>query len=150
MDFSHRGNSMPTVSYIDIHGKAQTLAIFRGKPVLVNLWATWCGPCVIEMPTLDALAARTVGKMQVVTVSQDQKLPSPVPSWWATRGFSHLSQLIDVRQDLLAAYNDGHAENGSLPTTVLYDKDGNELWRMTGAMNWSSAHANALIAEVIE
>ncbi|PMW91389.1 thioredoxin, partial [Pseudomonas sp. FW215-R2] len=68
IDRSHKGEAAPTVSFEGPDGKPMTLAAFTGKPVLVNLWATWCGPCVKEMPTLDAAAAT----IPVATISQDK------------------------------------------------------------------------------
>ncbi|MEO5867292.1 MAG: redoxin family protein [Sphingomonas sp.] len=67
LDRSHKGEAAQTAAFIDPAGKPVTLAAFKGKPVLVNMWATWCGPCVAEMPKLDQVAAH----MTVVAVSQD-------------------------------------------------------------------------------
>src|SRR6478672_5459513 len=71
IDRSHAGAAAPTGEFEDPDGEAVSFAVFQGKPLLVNLWATWCTPCVAEMPTLDALAGRTNGKLQVLTLSQD-------------------------------------------------------------------------------
>ena len=71
IDRSHKGEAAPTLAFVDPEGKPVTLATYRGTPVLLNLWATWCGPCVKELPTLDALAVREGAKLRVGTLSQD-------------------------------------------------------------------------------
>ena len=71
----HKGEAAPAAQFTDPDGKPATLADFRGKPVLVNLWATWCAPCVKELPTLDKLAKS--GAIEVLAISQDM---GPHPS----------------------------------------------------------------------
>src|SRR5690348_7526561 len=71
VDRSHRGEPMPATGFNDADGNATSLAAFKGKPTLVNLWASWCAPCVKELPTLDRLAQRQGGKLNLVAVSQD-------------------------------------------------------------------------------
>src|SRR3546814_5631496 len=71
VDRSHKGEAAPTVTFTAPDGKTVTLADFKGTPVLLNLWATWCAPCVAELPTPDALAVPTGAALQVLTVSQD-------------------------------------------------------------------------------
>src|SRR4051812_48263939 len=65
IDRSHAGSPAPAAAFTDPDGEPASLADFRGKPLLLNLWATWCGPCVEEMPTLDALAARSGDKLRI-------------------------------------------------------------------------------------
>src|SRR4051812_5478311 len=71
LDRSHAGEPVPETAFEDPEGEPASLADFRDKPLLLNLWATWCAPCVGEMPTLDALAGREGERLQVVTISQD-------------------------------------------------------------------------------
>lgn len=71
IDRSHKGEAAPTAAFTGPDDAAVTLSAFRGKPLLVNLWATWCAPCVAEMPTLDALAAKSSEAMAVIAVAQD-------------------------------------------------------------------------------
>jgi len=140
VDRSHKGEAMPTYTFQDGAGKAVTLADFRGKPVLVNLWATWCAPCVREMPTLDALAARDKASLQVLTVSQDME-PGKVEPFLTERKLTNLIAYRDA--DLKFSTGMGV----SLPTTILYDASGKELWRVTGGMDWAGAEAAKLIGE---
>ncbi|MGN5375013.1 TlpA family protein disulfide reductase [Sphingomonas hankookensis] len=140
VDRSHKGEAMPAYRFQDGTGKPVSLADFRGKPVLVNLWATWCAPCVREMPTLDALAAREGAALHLLTVSQDME-PGKVQPFLTERKLANLKAYRDP--DLQFSTGMGV----SLPTTILYDAGGRELWRVTGAMDWAGAEAAKLIAE---
>jgi len=134
---------MPAVVFEDPKGAPTRLADFKGKPLLVNLWATWCGPCVAEMPTLDALAGRAEVRLKVVVISQDNAR-ALVDGWWAKRNFAQLKPYLDAKSDLGFAY-----DTGMLPTTVLYDAEGKEVWRVIGGMNWDGPRANTLLAEFL-
>ncbi len=140
VDRSHKGEAMPTFAFQDAGGKPVTLADFRGKPVLLNLWATWCAPCVREMPTLDALAARDGATLTVLTVSQDME-PAKVQPFLTERKLTNLKAYRDP--DLKFSTGMGV----SLPTTILYDTAGKEVWRVTGGMDWAGADAARLIGE---
>ena len=144
LDISHRGEDAPDIKFAAPDGSEVTIASFRGKPVLVNLWATWCGPCVAEMPTLDALAARQADKLIVLTVSQDMQGRKLVDDWWAKHSFKIIAPYIDQENGLGFAFN-----TGMVPTTVLYDRDGKEMWRVIGGMNWDGPRANTLMAEAV-
>jgi thiol-disulfide isomerase/thioredoxin len=144
LDISKRGSPMPDVSFQGPKGEPVKLADFKGKPLLVNLWATWCGPCVAEMPTLDTLAARAPDKLQVIVVSQDGQGKALVDPWWAKQDFRLLKPYVDARSDLGFAFG-----TGMVPTTVLYDANGKEVWRVVGAMDWDGPRANTLMAEVV-
>jgi thiol-disulfide isomerase/thioredoxin len=139
IDRSHKGEAAPAAAFLDPAGKSVSLADFRGKPVLVNLWATWCGPCVKEMPTLDALARS--GAIRVVAVSQDMGGAAKVTPFFKDHGFSTLKPYLDPKLAL------GTALGANLPTTILYDANGREVWRETGGYDWSGDAAKALIAD---
>ena len=136
IDRSHKGEAAPTVTFEAPDGKPTSIAAFKGKPVLVNLWATWCGPCVKEMPTLDAAAAT----IAVVPVSQDKDRPT-VAAFFAKEKFVRLQPYLDQQVGLSIAYN------ASLPMSILFDSTGHEVWRTTGGMDWTSAAAKAALAE---
>ncbi|MBA1375823.1 TlpA family protein disulfide reductase [Sphingomonas ursincola] len=144
LDISQRGKAAPDVSFKDPDGKTVTLAAFKGKPVLVNLWATWCGPCVVEMPTLDALAAREKDRLVVLTVSQDMQDLDKIAPFFAEKGFKNLQPYTDQENNLGFSY-----QTGVMPTTVLYDAQGKEVWRMIGGMDWNGTRASALMEETL-
>ncbi|HEY0957702.1 MAG TPA: TlpA disulfide reductase family protein [Novosphingobium sp.] len=140
LDRSHKGSLLPDFTLKDAAGKSLTLASLKGKPALINLWATWCAPCVIELPTLDKIAAE--GKVRVVTVSQDMQQTEKVAGFLIERGGRNLTPWLDPENDLAF-----HYEASTLPTTVLYDAQGREVWRYVGGHDWSGAEAAKLLAE---
>lgn len=142
VDRSHKGAAMPAMPFAAPGGAPATLASFRGHPVLVNLWATWCGPCVKELPALDALASRETGKMAVVAVSQDMGGDKQVQPFWKGHQVKALTPYTDPKNELMTAI--GAAE---LPTTVLYDAKGHEVWRTAGGLDWTGPDAARLLAE---
>jgi len=144
LDISQRGKAAPDVTFKDPDGKTTSLAAFKGKPVLVNLWATWCGPCVVEMPTLDALAAREKDRLVVLTVSQDMQNLDKIKPFFADKGFKNIKAFTDEENNLGFSYM-----TGVMPTTVLYDAQGKEVWRMIGGMDWNGPRASALMEETL-
>jgi thiol-disulfide isomerase/thioredoxin len=142
---TERGAAMPDVPFKAPDGGTVKLSDFKGRPVLVNLWATWCGPCVAEMPTLDALAKRQAEKLQVIVVAQEPETNRPkIDKVWTERKFERLTSYVDGESDLGFAFG-----TGMVPTTVLYDAEGREVWRVVGAMNWDGPRANTLLSETI-
>lgn len=141
LDRSHKGETAPVVSFRGPDDAPVTLAAFRGRPLLVNLWATWCAPCVAEMPTLDALAAKRAGQMAVIAVAQDLQGAEIVDPWFQKAGLKVLQPYIDPQNGLL------DAANSALPTSIYYDAGGREIWRVVGAIDWQGAEAKALLAE---
>jgi thiol-disulfide isomerase/thioredoxin len=147
-DRTFAGDTMPAVTVTDPAG--ETLALgegtpeaLGGKPVLLNLWATWCVPCVTEMPMLDAIAGEMGDRLTVLTVSEDLEGATMVPAFFAENAFENLPQWLDQTNELAFAFGGG----GSLPLTVLYDAQGKEVWRVIGAYDWESEDARALLAE---
>lgn len=138
-DRSHKGEAAPDVQFERPDGTPTSLAAFRGKPVLVNLWATWCAPCIQEMPTLDTLAGE--GKLKVVAVSQDLEGGKAAAPFLAKHGWKNLAAYADPKLGLSTGLN------ANLPTTILYDAAGKELWRVQGAMEWTGAEARTLLGE---
>lgn len=144
IDRSRKGSPIPDFTLANQQGKALVLPSLRGKPLLVNLWATWCAPCVAELPTLDKLAADRAGDLRVLTVSQDMSGTEKVADFLKARGGSHLEPWLDPKNDLAF-----HYQVTTLPTTILYDAQGMEVWRYVGGHDWSGADAAILIAEAL-
>ena len=136
----------PTSEFTGRDGKSYTLERFRGKVVLVNFWATWCGPCVRELPSLKRLNARIGGEEFVVlALSQDRG------------GWTRMTPFLEKHDlDGLPAFHDPKAMAAraamvrALPTSVLYGRGGRELGRLTGHAEWDSDEALALIRHYIE
>jgi thiol-disulfide isomerase/thioredoxin len=141
LDRSHAGQPAPDVLFQDPAGEPASVADFRGKPVLLNLWATWCGPCVVEMPSLDALAARE-GRIQVLALSQDLNGQEKVDAFFAAREFKKLEPYLDAELSFMNSLG-----INTLPTTILYDARGREVWRMTGMEDWTGERAAELLRE---
>lgn len=141
LDRSHAGTPAPDVAFLDPQGNPASLEDFRGRPVLVNLWATWCAPCVVEMPSLDALAVREED-LEVLALSQDVAGRQAVDEFFAEREFEELEAYLDDQMAFMAALG-----LDTLPTTILYDAEGREVWRMTGMADWKGERAARLLAE---
>lgn len=144
LDISNRGAALPDLTFTDPSGKKLRTLDLKGKPLLINLWATWCGPCVLEMPTLDAMAAEKAGKLTVLTVSQDLDQAAAVDAFFKDRKLTHLAPWLDPENALSQHYN-----TGVLPTTVLYDAQGKEVWRMIGSHDWSGPRTDAMLADTL-
>jgi len=143
LDRSHAGTAAPDTVFEDGAGRPVRLSAFRGRPLLVNLWATWCGPCIVEMPSLDALALRQGAAIKVLTISQDaDDGRRKVAEFFAARNFQRLEPYLDSRMDLMMGLR-----LDTLPTTILYDARGREVWRMTGMADWSGERAARLLRE---
>jgi thiol-disulfide isomerase/thioredoxin len=125
-------------------GPTTTIAALQaanpGMPMLVNLWATWCAPCLKELPTLDALAADTKGRLLVIPVSQDMEGWRKVSPAFSPEKYPNLSTLLES-QTLLGA----ELKAQGLPLTILYGPDGREVWRYAGDRDWNSADSSAVI-----
>ncbi|MCB2084113.1 MAG: TlpA family protein disulfide reductase [Sphingomonadaceae bacterium] len=146
IDRSRAGELMLTVLVSAPDGTQLNLGALQGQPVLLNLWATWCVPCVREMPMLDELADEYGDSLRVVTVSQDKHgKADKVEAFFERLGFANLEPWLDPDNKLDYAISDG-----ALPATVLYDASGQEVWRVVGEYDWSSAAAREAIAEGVE
>jgi thiol-disulfide isomerase/thioredoxin len=145
VDRSHKGEAAPDASFSTPDGKPITLAEMRGVPVLVNLWATWCAPCVQELPTLDKLAAahRVDGQLGVVAISQDSGPQPSVEAFLKKLSVHDLGAYHDPKMALLAALG----PDTVLPTSILYDAQGHEVWRFVGDLDWTGSEAARLLSE---
>ncbi|NNC53126.1 MAG: redoxin family protein [Erythrobacter sp.] len=145
IDRGMAGEFLPAMNVTDLEGRELNLGALQGTPVLLNLWATWCAPCVKEMPMLDDLAAEYGDSLRVVTVSQDMGSPERVAAFFEEGGYENLPSWMDRQAELGFALG-----GGELPTTVLYDAQGQEVWRIRGDYDWSGEEARAAIDEVVK
>jgi len=145
LDRSHAGEALPKATVEGPNGLKLDLASLKGAPILLNLWATWCAPCVKEMPTLDLLA-RDPANPRILAVSEDLKGAAAVNPFLQQHPFLHLQTWLDPEANLSLTLG-GTAGSATLPTTILYGSDGKEIWRMVGGFDWSSDKAKTLIAE---
>ena len=140
IDRSHKGSQMPDFTLSDAKGGKIAFASLRGQPVLINLWATWCAPCIAELPALDKLAAARAGKLKVLTISEDMGDAAAVAAFLSSRGLTRLEPWLDGDGEVAAHY----AAN-TLPTSIYYDAEGRELWRFAGARDWARAETAGLL-----
>jgi thiol-disulfide isomerase/thioredoxin len=136
---------LPSETFRNLAGEearlSDLLSASGGQPMLVNFWATWCPPCVAELPTLGALARRYEGRLRVVTVNVDELSVAPrAAAMLAERGGGALPFWQDYSRYILFS-----SAAPGLPTTILYDAEGRELARVAGEADWESPEAQALI-----
>ncbi len=147
LDTSDRGDVAPVAPFTDGDGAQVTFQDFEGQAVLVNYWATWCGPCEREMPSLAALqTARGDDAFKVIAISVD----SPADIEYAEQRLQQLSggvlefyRLADGPDGWQVVYDTG--AGGGFPTTILYDKAGLKVAKVEGEADWSSFEAIGLI-----
>jgi thiol-disulfide isomerase/thioredoxin len=144
--FRQQPEELPAVRFQDASGGERTLADWRGKVVLLNLWATWCLPCRKEMPALDRLQqALGSDRFEVVAVSVDRT------------GVSGARKFLDeAKVEKLALYADptgrmaATLKAAGLPVTLLLDAQGREIGRLLGPAEWDGDDAKRLIAAVVK
>ena len=123
----------PETAFTDTDGKPVRFADFKGKPVVVNLWATWCKPCLQEMPSLDRLQAQFGDRLAVAAVSEDRGGAQRVVPFVAGLGLNKLKIYLDPKSDV------GHAfAVRGLPTSIVIDAEGRIVGRVEGAAKWDS------------
>lgn len=123
--------SLPDIRFVDGAGAPRSLADFRGRVILLNLWATWCAPCREEMPALDRLQASLGGPgFEVVALSIDRGALS-VKRFYEELGLRALGIYVDENGEALSKLG-----AVGIPLTLLVDRDGRELWRVVGPREW--------------
>lgn len=137
---------LPELQFTDSEGKSLSLTDFKGKVMLLNIWATWCAPCRKEMATLDRLQAALGGpNFVVLPVSIDRKGMEAVTKFYAETGIQHLSRYVAPAAnqvlDTLGVWG--------LPATFLVDDQGNELGRLIGPTEWDSPEMLAFLATIV-
>jgi thiol-disulfide isomerase/thioredoxin len=134
----------PELSFTDMAGNPVALADFKGKFVLVNLWATWCQPCLKEMPSLAALQARLGPELTVLAVSEDRGGEVIVKLFIEKLGLNKLSPYLDPKSNAIRAFG-----ARGLPTSVLIDDQGRILGRAEGAADWDSETMRAALGKLL-
>jgi thiol-disulfide isomerase/thioredoxin len=140
---------LPALAFKDASGAHKTLPEWRGRIVLLNLWATWCVPCRKEMPALDALQGKLGGPdFEVVAINIDTRDPEKPKAWLKEVGVVKLAYYADntskVFQDLREI-----GKAFGMPTTLLVDRAGCELASLAGPAEWASEDALKLIAAAL-
>ena len=142
VDRTHKGNAIPDLKILDAMGhETQVRYLSDGRPMLVNLWASWCAPCVKELPTLQKLRDQRGGKLIVLPIDQDDAPQKSVEAF------------LDKHDLDFVAYQDPHMKVAGalgaevLPTSILFDANGKEVWRYVGDQDWTSPAAAKLLAE---
>jgi thiol-disulfide isomerase/thioredoxin len=125
---------IPDLAFKDADGRLHHLSEWRGKVVLLNLWATWCAPCAAEMPSLDRLQAKLGGdKFAVLAISQDRTGPDKPASFFAKEGIKHLALYNDSASAALAGL-----KASGLPLSIILNREGLEIARQLGPAEWDS------------
>jgi len=135
----------PDTAFKDANGKDRRLTDYKGQGVVLNFWATWCAPCVREMPQLDRLRALLKGTgINVLAVSEDRKGVPVAKKFFETNKLHDLEVLVDPGGKLLRSL-----KVRGLPTTVLFGEDGLERGRVTGIAEWDSNEVVAFIRKCL-
>jgi thiol-disulfide isomerase/thioredoxin len=135
------GRPAPIEPFYDADGHEVTLQEFGGKVVLLNLWATWCGPCAEELPSLDRLQAQLGGdRFTVLALSIDRHGAAAVQPFFKTLNITHLGIYVDPKSAFPQAL-----DLQGLPTTLVISPTGIVLGRLAGTAKWDSLEAKALV-----
>ena len=140
------GSVLPKTAFLDKEDRAIKLADLPSRLYLVNFWATWCAPCLKEMPTLVALQEKfDVSEFRVVLVSTDRKPPETVEETLTSRGITTLTSLYISDRKLT-----GSLGVLGLPTSLVVSEEGRILGRLSGDADWGSSDAETLINSYLE
>ncbi len=136
----------PATSFVDSNGKPLRLADFKGKVVVLNIWATWCGPCILEMPTLAKLATDYQGQqVAVVAVAMDGERDADKAQAFIAKH----PPLAFYRDPKLKLPYDLKPSTSVMPATVIFGKDGFEKGRVLGPTDWSTKDTHAIIDRLL-
>ena len=144
-----RPQPAPALAFIGPDGQPTTLAALKGKTLLVNLWATWCAPCLKEMPSLDALQKEMGGPdFAVVAINIDTRNLDKPKTWLADNKIAALPFYADPQAATFQVLRAAHKVEG-MPVSLIVDKAGCELGIIQGPADWASADAKALMKAAI-
>lgn len=135
----------PALRFLDLAGNETTLDAFKGRVVVLNLWATWCAPCRDEMPGLDRLQAMFDPKeVLVLALSVDRGGNEKVVTFMQEIGLAHLAVYRDPKAEAARAF-----KVPGLPATILLDKAGNQAGRVLGIEHWDGPKAVAAVKALL-
>lgn len=136
----------PETEFLTATGDTVSLESFRGKVVLVNFWATWCAPCIREMPSIDRLSA-AIGSddFVIVAVSEDRKGAEVAVPFLKKLGIENFTTYVDTRMQLARGFR-----LIGMPTTYLIDREGRIVGSLSGTAEWDSPEAVALVRELLD
>lgn len=144
-----RPQPAPALAFTGPDGQPMTLAALKGKTLLVNLWATWCAPCLKEMPALDALQKEMGGlDFAVVAINIDTRNLDKPKTWLADNKVANLPFYGDPQAATFQALRAAHKVEG-MPVSIIVDKAGCELGIIQGPADWASADSKALMKAAI-
>jgi len=145
IDRAEAPRPLPELRFVDGAGKPHSLADFRGRVVLLNIWATWCVPCREEMPALDRLQSKLGGRgFEVVALSIDNDGLPRVRRFYEELGLKAMGINVDTGGDVTAKLR-----AVGVPLTLLVDREGRELWRKLGPAEWDQPVIVELIRKEI-
>lgn len=137
--------TLPEITFQDNTGAVRSLSEWKGKVVLVNLWATWCAPCKLEMPSLDRLQAHLGGAdFTVLPISLDRQGMDPPRKFLTANNLGNLPLLIDSTTSIAAKL-----DAIGLPATIILDREGREIARLLGPAEWDSPAAQDVVRAAI-
>ncbi|MDR3525754.1 MAG: TlpA disulfide reductase family protein [Rhizomicrobium sp.] len=138
--------AVPAVALNGAGGALKSLSEYKGRVVLLNLWAPWCGPCVKELPALAALQkALPSDRFVVVPVDAGRDSQAEAQAFLASHGAGSLQTYVDSNAAVMRAFS-----AVGLPMTILIDKDGHEIGRAEGAPDWAAPDSVAYLRSVVE
>ena len=134
----------PTISLVDLAGNTVSLSEFAGRFVLINLWATWCEPCLREMPSLERMQSRFRDKITVLAISEDRGGSKTVEPFINKLGLKSFKTYLDPKSEAGRAF-----KVVGLPTSFLIDREGRVLGRVEGAAEWDSPKLLGILKSVL-
>jgi thiol-disulfide isomerase/thioredoxin len=141
---------LPDLAFEDAEGKPRKLSDWRGKTVLVNLWATWCVPCRKEMPALDSLQTQLGGKdFEVVAINIDTRDPEKPKNFLKEANLTQLAYFTDTKAKVFQDLK-GIGKALGMPTSILVDSQGCEIGNLAGPAEWASDDAIKLIKAAVK
>jgi len=141
---------LPDLAFEDAEGKPRKLSEWRGKTVLVNLWATWCVPCRKEMPALDSLQTKLGGKdFEVVAINIDTRDPEKPKNFLKEANLTRLAYFTDTKAKVFQDLK-GIGKALGMPTSILVDSQGCEIGNLAGPAEWASDDAIKLIKAAVK